>query len=311
MRLTGLHLLLTYRCDRACDHCFVWGSPDQTATMTYDTVRTALRQAKDLGTVEWIYFEGGEPFLYYPVLVRCVRKAERLGFRVGIVTNAYWATSAEDAVEWLWPLAGWVQDLSVSADGYHGTEGDRSVEWAQGAARELGIPTGEICIDEPDAHVPASVGTLPEGTSRVMYRGRAAVALAPGAPGRPWTEFDTCPHEELRSPDRVHLDPFGEIHVCQGISIGNVFRTPLERIVRAYDPDAHVVVGPLLRGGPAELVREHELPHRERVADACHLCYEARVALRPLRPDELGPDPMYGVPEAHATLPTSSNGPRS
>ena len=29
MKLTGLHLLLTYQCVLECDHCFVWGSPWQ------------------------------------------------------------------------------------------------------------------------------------------------------------------------------------------------------------------------------------------------------------------------------------------
>ncbi len=34
MKLTGLHLLLTYRCDSECDHCFAWGGPGQEGTMT-------------------------------------------------------------------------------------------------------------------------------------------------------------------------------------------------------------------------------------------------------------------------------------
>jgi hypothetical protein len=42
------------------------------------------------------------------------------------------------------------------------------------------------------------------------------------------------------------------------------------------------------------LVREFELPHEEAYADACHLCYRARVALRPRLPETLAPDQMYG-----------------
>ena len=51
MRLTGLHLLLTYQCTFECDHCFVWGSPWQPGTMTVDAIDEILRQAQDLGTV--------------------------------------------------------------------------------------------------------------------------------------------------------------------------------------------------------------------------------------------------------------------
>jgi hypothetical protein len=51
----------------------------------------------------------------------------------------------------------------------------------------------------------------------------------------------------------------------------------------------------LLNGGPVALVTEYGLPHEADYADACHLCYEARTALRPRMPAILGPDQMYGV----------------
>ena len=44
MELTGLHLLLTYRCTYECDHCFAWGSPRQEGTMTLGIVRNILQQ---------------------------------------------------------------------------------------------------------------------------------------------------------------------------------------------------------------------------------------------------------------------------
>jgi hypothetical protein len=115
------------------------------------------------------------------------------------------------------------------------------------------------------------------------------------APRRPWTEFGECPHEDLREPGRVHVDPLGYVHICQGLALGNVFRTELREICAAYDPDAHPLVGPLLAGGPAELRRRYELPGEEAYADACHLCYEMRRALRARFPEILAPDQMYGV----------------
>jgi hypothetical protein len=35
--------------------------------------------------------------------------------------------------------------------------------------------------------------------------------------------------------------------------------------------------------------------HEESYADACHLCYQARCALRARFPEILTPDQMYGV----------------
>ena len=299
MKLTGLHLLLTYECNYECDHCFVWSGPWHTGTMTLARIDEVLRQARQLGTVEWIYFEGGEPFLYHAILLQGVRRAAESGFRVGIVSNGYWATEPEDAVEWLGEFRGLVQDLSISDDKYHGGEDQlRHARNACEAARKTGIPVGTIAIAQPDADVDPAVGQLPEGESAVMYRGRAAARLADRARSRPWGGFTECPHEELREPERVHVDPFGNVHVCQGISVGNIFRTPLGDICSSYDPDEHPITGPLLHGGPAELVRRYGLPHAGGYADACHLCDQARHALRRRFPEVLTPDQMYGNGDA-------------
>ncbi|MCK4872406.1 MAG: radical SAM protein [Phycisphaerales bacterium] len=297
MELSGIHLLLTYQCNFECDHCFVWGSPFQSGTMRLRDIENILRQSQELGAVEWIYFEGGESFLYYPILLKGAQIAADMGFSVGIVSNAYWATDAEDAYVWLEPFAGIVQDLSLSVDAYHGDE-DSSVQAQRActAAERLGIPTSVISIAQPDlAQTTSAVGQLPAGESTIMYRGRAAEKLASQTQHKPWDQFTSCPHEDLREPGRVHVDPFGNVHICQGISLGNLFQTPLREICAMYDSDAHPITGPLLAGGPAELVRHFALRHVESYADACHLCCEARKALRPKFAEILAPDQMYGV----------------
>jgi hypothetical protein len=68
----------------------------------------------------------------------------------------------------------------------------------------------------------------------------------------------------------------------------------LREICAAYVPAAHPIVGPLVEGGPAALVRRYALPHADRYADACHLCCKARAALRDRFPGVLTPDQMYG-----------------
>ncbi len=293
MRLSGLHILLTYRCTYECDHCFVWSGPRQTGVLTLEHVSQVLQQAKD-ASVEWIYFEGGEPFLYYPILVSGVRQAAQMGFSVGIVSNAYWAESVADAAEWLQPFAGRLSDLTVSSDLFHcDVELGDEPQNAIAAAKLLGIPTGMISIAQVDEAAASTHGQL-EGKGRVMFRGRAASVLAPQAPLLPWQGFDQCPHEDLREPGRVHLDPFGNAHICQGLSLGNVFKIPLKDICAAYEPEQHPICGPLLEGGPAALVTEYALTPRPAYADACHLCYESRQALRARFPDILLPDQMYG-----------------
>jgi len=299
MKVTGLHMLLTYQCTFECDHCFVWGSPWQSGSMTLPDIRLYLQQAQETGTVTWIYFEGGEPFLYYANLLKGVQMASQMGFKVGLVSNAYWATDPEDALEWLRPFKGLLQDISVSSDLFHYSEKiSQQSNNASQAAAELGIPLGVISIAGPDGTgAQAGSGQLPPGESGVMYRGRAAEKLAHLAPQVPWDTLNTCSDEDLREPGRVHLDPLGNVHICQGIILGNLFQQRLVDICRAYDPVAHPITGPLLAGGPRALVQQYHQTHKPTYADACQLCFETRQALRGLFPHILGPDQMYAVHE--------------
>jgi hypothetical protein len=293
VQLTGLHILLTYQCIFECDHCFVWGNPRQKGVLGLTELDGLLDQAQEAG-IEWIYFEGGEPFLYYPVLVHGVQRAARMGFSVGLVTNAYWASSISDAIHWLQPLVGRLQDLSVSSDLYHcekclGEEPQNAIA----AAKWLNIPTNVISIAEAATSAPQSLGQLGD-ESPVMFRGRAADVLAPANPGKPWDSLTTCPHEDLRNPGRAHVDPLGYLHICQGLAIGNAFQRSLKAICEGYDPDRHPICSLLLEGGPALLVAEYGLPHQTMYADSCHLCYNARKALRTRFPELLAPDQVYG-----------------
>jgi MoaA/NifB/PqqE/SkfB family radical SAM enzyme len=298
IELSGLHLLLTTRCIFSCEHCFVWGSPEQEDVFTLQQLREVLKQGRTLNTVDWIYLEGGEPFLYYPILLQAAQEAAEQGFKVGIVTNGYWAISKQDALDWLRPFAGLIQDLSVSTDLFHYDELiSPQSRHALAAAHELEIPMGTIICEHPDEDQVGSStrpGEPVEGGA-IMFRGRAAVELGGKYAETQWDVFTECPYERLDDPGRVHIDPTGEVHLCQGISIGNLFKQPLAELLAQYEPHAHPIVGPILMGGPAGLVKTYKLEHGEQYADACHLCYNARTQLRDQFPLVLAPDSMYGV----------------
>jgi hypothetical protein len=287
--LSELHLLLTYECNLSCAHCFVWGSPGQIGAMSLTTVRRILDQAEALGTIEWIYFEGGEPFLRFGTLLQAVETAAERGFRVGLVTNAFWASGSRQARERLLPLANHVADLSISTDRYHGdADMAKRAQFAFVEAEKLGIPVNRIRVSDP---APAEIAG---GESELVFRGRAARQLTEHAPRKPAASFTCCPHEDLEEPGRVHLDPLGWVHICQGITLGNFFQQTLSEMLIDRDVTQHPIVGPLLRGGPVELARAHGVQPGPAYADACHLCYETRCRLRQQFPRQLGPDQMYG-----------------
>ncbi len=298
MPITGLHLLQTYKCNFECDHCFVFSHPHAKGVMTIPFMRKILNQAKKTPNIQMIFFEGGEPFLYYQTMLWGLRTAKNLGFKTGIVTNAYWATSPEDAEAWLTPIAEiGISNLSISDDAYHYGENEENLaKHAYKAAQNLNLPVSTITIDKPEEYMKANDRKgKPVVKGKVQFKGRAVEKLTQGIPTKPWTEFTKCLDENFANQSRVHIDPFGYIHVCQGITIGNMKQTPLPQLLTDFNPEKHPICAPILRGGPTQLVKEYNVAHAQEYIDECHLCYSARLKLRDRFPDILAPDQMYGT----------------
>jgi len=298
--LTGAHFLLTYTCNYECEHCFVYSSPQSPGTFTIGQLKAVFEELVKIGTVKRVYFEGGEAFLYYPLMVEGIRLAREKGFEAGIVTNAYWATTEEDAELWLKPLHELgIADLSLSEDTFHSEDVMKSpTRHARAAAEKMGIPTGVISIGRPSVEI-SEDSEQPKGEPVIggstMFKGRAVDKLLEGLPTKSWRNFTECPYEDLRNPRRVHLDPYGNVHLCQGISMGNMWQTPLSELVNNYDCDSHPVAGPIAKGGPALLAEEHGVEHKEQYVDVCHFCYIIRLALLDRFPEYLAPRQVYGL----------------
>ena len=296
--LTGIHFILTYTCNFECDHCFLYCSPRATGTFTLDQVENVLEEARKIKTVNTICFEGGESFLFYPLLLESLRSASRTGFTTAIETNTYWATTVEDARLWLKPLqeAG-LSFLEVSDDAFHhGEEISNSAKRARSAAEELGLKVNSICIEKPKvSDSDKQTKGKPIYLGGPKLRGRAVEKLTEGLPTQPWMNFKECPFEDLRDPGRVHVDAYGNVHLCQGISMGNMWDTPLSELVKNYDLDTHPISQPLLDGGPSQLVRAYNLYHKDEYVDACHLCSKMCLSLVDTYPDILTPRQVYGL----------------
>jgi hypothetical protein len=298
--ITQIHFLLTYMCTLACEHCFVCSSPSAEGTFSPSRIAAVLDQTDRLGTVDTVYFEGGEPFLFYPVLLDGIRQARERGYAAGIVTNGYFATSDENARVFLEPFRdSRLADLSISDDIFHyENREENAARRAFRAAQDMGLPAAILALN-PGGSGPEMKGSPREEKKGVitggsiMFRGRAAAKLSRYAEGRDWKEFTTCPYEDLRNPSRLHVDAYGNLQICQGISIGNIWKRPLDELVRNYTPSGHPVCGPLVEGGPAQLARELGYTPPGCVADACHLCWLARKSCRERFPGILEPAQVY------------------
>jgi hypothetical protein len=264
-------------------------------------LETAISQIRRAASVRWIYFEGGEPFLFFPLLLEAVRCAADRGFSTAVVTNGYWITSERDLGFTIRPLvAAGLKKLQISIDDLHRY---RRLEHLKpqllDMARRFRLTCQILGVEQKatdDEPLLERKGqTITEG--EIVFRGRAVTHLAPDHAAWAWDSFDSCPHERLDDPQRLHLDPHGHVHLCQGTLLGNLDKDPLDLLLAGYEPAAHPIAGPLLRGGPAALVTQYGLAHEEGYADACHLCYHARSQLLERFPDVLGPPSVYGLRE--------------
>jgi len=298
--LTEIHFLLTYTCNYQCDHCFLFSGPDAVGTFTINQLRRVFDEIPKIGSIKKVYFEGGEAFLYYPLLLEGIRIAHDLGLETGIVTNSYWATSVEDAELWLKPFVDLgINEISLSDDLFHFEKNEESpARIALKAAIKLGLPAGRICIEEPIVKECETNGK-DKGASivggNVVFRGRAVGKLTKGLPAGEKEEFTQCPYEDLENPQRVHIDSFGNVHLCQGLSMGNIWETSLSLLVQNYTASSHPICRPLVGGGPVRLAREHNVSLEDKYVDECHFCYQIRLNLIDRYPQYLTPRQVYGL----------------
>jgi organic radical activating enzyme len=299
--LTSLHILLTYRCPLRCKHCYVFGDPRATGTFTTSQVRTLLYQAAGLKHLPHIIFEGGEPFSVFPLLLNGIRQARRLGFEVSVITNGFFARDVASAKNFLRPLKSLeVAQLWVSDDNFHyRSEKNSPARQASQAAEALEIAVQRISVREALEDEEQFVGKPVSGTSMIPahleIRGRAAENYTGGKPEKPWEVFTHCPLPHLDLPEKLYIDAYGNLQVCQGITIGNIWEIPLPELVASFLPAGHSIWHLLLEGGPALLAEVFKIEHSHGYLQSCHLCYCVRRKLLNRFPNWLAPRQVYGL----------------
>lgn len=97
-----LYLILTYRCTSECSHCFASSSTSKNDPMKLHEIQEYLEKAKELGAKP-IWLLGGEPFLYFDLLLDAVESVKNLGLSIWTTSNAFWTTSEKTALRWLRP----------------------------------------------------------------------------------------------------------------------------------------------------------------------------------------------------------------
>jgi MoaA/NifB/PqqE/SkfB family radical SAM enzyme len=304
---TSAGLMLTYKCNAACEFCYYHCSPEKGGLMAVEMALGAWQSLKNLaGERAKIHLTGGEPFLYWEHLVVVLEEGARRGLGpVDLVeTNGFWATSDSLVLDRLQRLKSLgVQRLKVSVDPFHQQYVD--IESARRLARLAKETFGtqnvlvrweEYLISNLESQISNSYGEHP-----FRFTGRAAGRLAEGQAFKSVSEIAgvNCLAGFLGAKG-VHIDPYGNVFsgTCSGIILGNVNQTPLEEIWRRFRPQQEDPIESLCREGPCGLLSRAESLGYKRLdayAGKCHLCTHVRQFLREagVAPTVLGPADCY------------------
>jgi MoaA/NifB/PqqE/SkfB family radical SAM enzyme len=291
-------LMLTYKCNCACEFCYYNCCPDKGGLMAVDTALSAWQSLKVLaGDNAKIHITGGEPFLYWDHLLEILEQAQKQGLgKVDLIeTNGFWATSEKIARQRLKRLNELgMNRFKVSTDPFHQQYVDiEPVRRLAEMAIEILGPERVLVRWQKYLENPVDMKNLTSAELEQQYinavkdypcrfTGRAAGKLAELVATKSIDSFAamSCKSDFLGAKG-VHIDPFGNVFssTCSGIIVGNVNQISLEDIWRQFDPRSVGLISTLFKKGPCGLLVEAEklgYKRAEFYASKCHLCTSIR-----------------------------------
>jgi hypothetical protein len=246
---------------------------------------------------------------------------------VGIASNGYWGRDpdrAKELVRCLKDLG--VNGLSLSVDGFHQphvpVEAVRTAAEAVAAA-ELNRHSWLVACLRTDgdpesqaenrrtlatAHRLSEISGLPVAETTVRSIGRGAGV------GSAQVDLRSSPPADLPQglcrdlacclgesgpfdPRMIWIDPYANVMICYGLTIGSLLRSTLSEILADYDTLSHPLLRSLAQQGPKGVYTLAERlgvsPGRGPFTGECDLCFHSRRALRGHFPEILGARECY------------------
>ena len=299
-----LGLLLTYRCNAYCRHCYFNAGPSRKEEISRHQVFKYIDQAADFSTLKMISLTGGEPFLLPELLREALSYASDRGLKTEVVTNCSWAESGETAMDQLSILADAGLDIvNISADDFHQEFIPfNHVRNCYEAAREVGLKITILCSVAKSSRLTAEkvVKFLGDENIYILRGGRrppsnaysmaVETAFIPAGRGShiPRGEW-VIGHDSTTGPCShvlrdIAIEPSGWVLPCcsaagliKSLKLGNLRMSPLSRIIERANK--RKIFDILVRKGPQELLYIEGGEATGNYVNKCHLCYDALLHL--------------------------------
>ena len=320
MPLTGVDLLLTYQCTSRCHHCLYRAGSHHQDLMSEQQFHAILESLEGF-PLRWIMLFGGEPLLFQDQLYQWINTISKRFPSVnrGIITNGFWAKTAEDRRQILRKLsAAGLTHLSLSYDSFHArfvnpeyiqrilnelkTDDFQKVTidsyflFGENAQNDYNYKTNGLLeqLNIPSFVVLQKFNVLTVGRMADHLQGNSTLYTFDDSPCK-------VPYwlgSSLAQLSTIEIDSAGYVTLCPGITIGNMHQMPLHEIISSYNPIQHPIIHALTStgiGGLIQLAQEHNVKISTlKVSSSCHACYILRRALLDIFPNYLAPRHLYG-----------------
>ncbi len=293
--LRNIGFVMTYKCQVACPHCIIEAGPHRKEEMKTPDALKWIHEAAAYrnGYIKVLSLTGGEPFYDIEKLRQIASAGEKEGFIVSAVTNAFWASTLQDAISILRNLSA-IKMLAISTDVYHqhAIPFER-VKNAILAAKECDIPYNiHVCTEnENDENYRAIVTKLL--TLTTMDTINTAVTFPAG---RALKKISVFAHETTSEPPQSACSagsspivfPDGRVIACIGpvidlssshpLLLGDLRKNTLQEILDKAETNP--ILHTIRVWGPRKLISilneaglgEH-LPDKYIKDSVCNACY--------------------------------------
>ncbi|MEW6295019.1 MAG: radical SAM protein [Candidatus Diapherotrites archaeon] len=118
-KITSISILYTHKCPIYCDHCCGNFSPKRKEKLTPKKVLDYFNDISSI-KVKKICFTGGEPFLFFDELINLISKGKRMGFKISVISNGFWAVNEKETRKIMRLLSkNGLAAIKISADEFH------------------------------------------------------------------------------------------------------------------------------------------------------------------------------------------------
>lgn len=320
MKLTGITFLPTYNCNAACSHCF-FDTKAEKMYMNTSVIDAIFKDSTTIKHLAWVHVSGGEILLEpnncYELLT-CIHSY--FTKNIGISTNAFWAKNKKTTYDTIQKLvSNGVTGIAVSADYFHSPcipisnvkravqaiveNGIRTHCYIMGARCNSDV-TNSIDINNVCQHIAEHVKNntnmplAPTQIRSIGYGSTINIPKKPIIPNGMCTDLSECLGKRgPMNPSMVWVDCYGNVMICYGIIIGNVFKKDFSKIIADYSSKQNTIISIIAKQGPKglyELAQTLHIPTPHEFYDECDVCYTCRKALQS-HFEELGPRECYPI----------------